>query len=358
MMTSPCNARLNFQHLDLQQRIEHLLDGRHHSRVRRIRILQREQVRHLLVDVDAGLAVELRLQRAQHHVLAVGDLLGSIGRLTLGGGDLLREIRQRRRERRRRRAESGRRRIQRLARGELLIKEVRPCGVTGRRRAAVLHELGGIADQLAVDPDARRKADRLLAAGGDRAGIEAVAVGEQRHFATASLQRRHGRGHRRRVHGRRSRPVVEHPQRAAGVGELQVGRPQRRIELAGHRGHAAGEVDADHLVVGIGGGAVGERQHRGIVDPHQRQLMLDVAGVGVGDMHRVAALQAGQIEVEAARRARAHRRARCGLVRQQARHVGGELVELGLRLHQGVVAHVQIAGDGARTDRIGLDHVE
>ena len=75
-------------------------------------------------------------------------------------------------------------------------------------------------------------------------------------------------------------------------------------------------------------------------------------------MDYIAGLQAGQIEIEAVRRPRANRSSRGGLIGQQARHVGGKLVKLGLRLHQRFVAQLEIAGDGAGADRIGLNQVE
>ena len=44
-------------------------------------------------------------------------------------------------------------------------------------------------------------------------------------------------------------------------------------------------------------------------------------------------------------------------VRQRARHRRRELIDLRLRLHQGLVAQLQIGGDLARADRVVRDHV-
>ena len=47
-----------------------------------------------------------------------------------------------------------------------------------------------------------------------------------------------------------------------------------------------------------------------------------------------------------------------GLVRQRLRHRGGQTVELVLRLHQHVVAHVEIGGDLAGPDRLVGDQID
>ena len=60
----------------LDQRVVHLLDGRHYARIGGIGVLQREQMRHLVVDIDARGIRHLLLQCIQHHGLAVGELLG------------------------------------------------------------------------------------------------------------------------------------------------------------------------------------------------------------------------------------------------------------------------------------------
>ncbi len=43
---------------------------------------------------------------------------------------------------------------------------------------------------------------------------------------------------------------------------------------------------------------------------------------------------------------------------QRARHRGGDLVELRLRLDQHLVAHLEIGGDLARADRLAGDQVD
>src|SRR5262249_5056795 len=53
----------------LEQRVEHLLDCSQHAGIRRIGALQRDQPRHLGVDVDRRGVVEALLQGVDHHVL-------------------------------------------------------------------------------------------------------------------------------------------------------------------------------------------------------------------------------------------------------------------------------------------------
>ena len=45
-------------------------------------------------------------------------------------------------------------------------------------------------------------------------------------------------------------------------------------------------------------------------------------------------------------------------VGQRARHARGDLVELRLRLHQNLVAHLEIGGDLARADRVVGDQID
>ena len=85
----------------MQQRCVHVLDGGHHARIRRIGVLQRQQMRHLVVDVDAGGCVHLVLQRVENNVLAIRELLApQSAALPCMLSELLREAQQRALERR------------------------------------------------------------------------------------------------------------------------------------------------------------------------------------------------------------------------------------------------------------------
>ena len=79
----------------LDQGVVHLLDGRHHARICGVRILQCEQMRHLVVDIDARGIGHFLLQGIEHHGLAVGELLGGGRGFALLADELLGEIGQR-----------------------------------------------------------------------------------------------------------------------------------------------------------------------------------------------------------------------------------------------------------------------
>src|SRR5258708_21815094 len=72
----------------LHQSIDHGLHRGEHVRVRGIGVLQAEKVRHFLVDVDAGAIVQPLLQRAEHDVLSLLEIAGSVRRLALIAVDL------------------------------------------------------------------------------------------------------------------------------------------------------------------------------------------------------------------------------------------------------------------------------
>ena len=78
-------------HLSLQQAVHHALNHRHHVSVGGIGILQRDQVRHLGVDVDAGGGIEFLLQRVDHDVLALLQLRRRGRRIGLLAQELLHE---------------------------------------------------------------------------------------------------------------------------------------------------------------------------------------------------------------------------------------------------------------------------
>ena len=77
-------------------------------------------------------------------------------------------------------------------------------------------------------------------------------------------------------------------------------------------------------------------------------------GVGIGQVDAVAGQHAGGVDIEARLRARSDGTALHGRVRQRRAHRGRELVELGLRLDQHLVAHFHIGRDLAGTDRAAL----
>ena len=79
--------------------------------------------------------------------------------------------------------------------------------------------------------------------------------------------------------------------------------------------------------------------------------------VGIVDGDGIAGQQVGGIDIEAGLRHRIDRSARNGLVRKRLSHGRGEGVELGLRLDQILVAHLQIGRDGSRTDGVVLNQV-
>src|SRR5260370_41388125 len=91
----------------LHQSIDHGLHRGEHVRVRGIGVLQAEQVRHFLVDVDARAVVEALLQRAEHDVLALLEIGGGVRRLALLTGDLANELADRATEGRDRRSDPG-----------------------------------------------------------------------------------------------------------------------------------------------------------------------------------------------------------------------------------------------------------
>ena len=64
-----------------------------------ISILQRQQMRHFVVDIDAGSRAHLVLQGVQHDVLSVRQLLGGIRRLALLADELPGEVGERAGER-------------------------------------------------------------------------------------------------------------------------------------------------------------------------------------------------------------------------------------------------------------------
>ncbi len=241
--------------------------------------------------------------------------------------------------------------------GQLVVNVTRAGGVARRRGRLVADKLGRIGEQRRVDRDASGEARGLGAVACDRAGECVVAVDEQGQRGPARQRGRRGRG-RHRVHGDRRSAVVEDPQVAARIGELQPGRSQCGVELRRHRRGAAGEVDAHHGVVGIRRRRVRQRQGGGVVHPHHRDGVLDVGGVGIGDIDGVAGREAADVGVEARLRRSGHRGGRRGGVRKRARHLRGELVDLALCLHQHVVAHVEIAGDLARADGAVGDEVD
>jgi hypothetical protein len=112
---------------------------------------------------------------------------------------------------------------------------------------------------LGIDSDAPRESGLLHAATGDHAGIERASVGEHRQLQIAVRQRRGRDRGRCRIDVHRSRAVVENPQRRARrIGELKVRVADRRGQLRNDRRHPALEVDADHLVIGVGS-RIGQR---------------------------------------------------------------------------------------------------
>src|SRR5262249_42666231 len=60
-------------HLD--QGVQHFLYRRDHARIGGVGILQRQQVRHLLIDVDARRIVESLLQRIEDDVLTLLEII-------------------------------------------------------------------------------------------------------------------------------------------------------------------------------------------------------------------------------------------------------------------------------------------
>ena len=70
------------------QRIEHILHRRQHTCIGAVRVLQREQVRHFLIDIDTRSIVETLLQRIEYHVLTLLQVIGGGRRRTLLADDL------------------------------------------------------------------------------------------------------------------------------------------------------------------------------------------------------------------------------------------------------------------------------
>ena len=145
------------------------------------------------------------------------------------------------------------------------------------------------------------------------------------------------------------RAVVEHAQcRSRRIRELKSRPTERRIELRQHRRHAARKINANHRVVRIDSHIVLQRQHARIIDTDDRDVVLRIGDrVGVGQVNDVAGLQPGQIEIESGLCAGRCGRSICCLVRQRAGHCRGKLVDLILRLHQRLVAKLEIGRDGA-----------
>ena len=106
----------------------------------------------------------------------------------------------------------------------------------------------------------------------------------------------------------------------------------------------------------LGAFCSGKRRRIGHVD--DRDLMLRIGrAVGVGQVDLVARQNVRHIEVESRRRS-GDRGARRRLIGQRTGKRGGHLIDLRLRLHQGLVAQFQVGSDLSRTDRIVRDHVE
>src|SRR4029079_9211252 len=166
----------------LDQRVVHLLDGRHHARVGGISVLQREQMRHLVVDIDAGGIAHFLLQCIQHHGLTVGELFGGGRGLALLADELLGEVYQRPGERRCGGPDTGLRRIAISSRLQLRENEVGASGVArGRQRVGGKHDgARGIAEQRQIDADTARETHLLRTVGGDRAAVWCAIVREQR----------------------------------------------------------------------------------------------------------------------------------------------------------------------------------
>src|SRR6185312_9420297 len=127
------------------------------------------------------------------------------------------------------------RRIAVVARRQLRENEVGTRGVARRRqRAGGKHDgTRGIAEQPEIDADAARETCLLRTVGGERPGKQAAIVREQRKLLVAAGERGHRRGDRRRQYIRAiRRAVVQNAQRRAGrIRKLQIGRPERGVEL-------------------------------------------------------------------------------------------------------------------------------
>ena len=122
-----------------------------------IGILQRDQVRHFGVDVDAGRRIEFLLQRADHDVLALLQLRRRRRRIALLAQELLQIAGDRARE-----AATASNRV-RFSANKLNVPDVsceidkvRTRGVAGRRRRrrAVDREIRRIVEQRRIDGDA------------------------------------------------------------------------------------------------------------------------------------------------------------------------------------------------------------
>ena len=73
---------------------------------------------------------------------------------------------------------------------------------------------------------------------------------------------------------------------------------ERGVELRHHRAHAAGKIDADHLIVRIRRRRL-QRQRTAGAERHDRHRVLDVAGIGIGELDRVARRQRTDVDAVA-----------------------------------------------------------
>ena len=174
----------------VNQGIKHILHRRHDARVGGVGILQRKQVRHFLIDVDARHIVEPLLQRVEDDVLALLEVVGRTRCLTLLADDLAQIGRERPGERRADRSDSGiRRKSQRCVR-ELLKDEIGPSTVTRRRARLINDQAGRVGDNRGINGDAGREATALGARTSDDAGVRRRTIGKQREFGAAAGQAR------------------------------------------------------------------------------------------------------------------------------------------------------------------------
>src|SRR5262245_36469824 len=83
----------------LQQGVEHLLDCGHHTRIRAVGVLEREQVSHFGIDIDTADRAEPRLQGIDDDILRLLQALRGVAGLALRADDLAQKARKRSLER-------------------------------------------------------------------------------------------------------------------------------------------------------------------------------------------------------------------------------------------------------------------
>jgi len=150
--------------------------------------------------------------------------------------------------------------------------------------------------------------------------------------------------------------VIENLQDRSRIGSGHPSSGERSVDLSDHRAHTTGEVDAEDGIIRCCRRRIGQRQGGRVISAHQRYCMWRVGRrVGVVDRDGIAVGQVADVDAEAVLRRRRDRAARGRLVGKRLGHASGEGIELILRFHEILIAHLEIGRDGARPDRVVLN---